>query len=120
MLERFSRLRHARRAAAEVVARVAAARDRQQQRFAALDAAITVNAAASGELLDKIAPLDAGGRKLLVEATEKMKLSARGYHRILRVARTLADLEGVDDIAPHHVAEAVGYRRFRPGQRIAA
>ena len=105
---------------AQVRSRVERAREVQAARFDALGPDITVNANASGAVLEKMAPLNAAGQKLLVQATEKMKLSARGYHRILRVARTLADLEGVENIAAHHVAEAVNYRRFRPGQKIAA
>ena len=52
---------------------------------------------------------------MLTQAAEKMRLSARGYHRILRVARTLADLEAVDGIKRLHIAEALSYRRIAPG-----
>lgn len=106
---------------AVVAARVAAARDIQTARFQAIGADhLTVNAKASGEILEQIAPLNEKGRGLLVSATEKMKLSARGYHRILKVARTLADLDGQTDIATHHVAEAISFRRYRPGRAVAA
>ncbi len=106
---------------AEVAKRVAAARNIQKQRFESMGFdQYSVNADASGETLEKIAPLDDKGRSLLIDATEKMKLSARGYHRILRVARTLADMDSAENIHPHHIAEAIGYRRFRPGQAIAA
>ena len=54
---------------------------------------------------------DDAGRQLLQAAAEKLRLSARGYHRVLRLARTLADLEGVDAVRKVHVAEAVAYRR---------
>lgn len=106
---------------ATVAARVLEARNIQENRFKAMGLEThRVNADASGEVLEAIAPLDDTGRQLLINATEKMKLSARGYHRILRVVRTLADLEGQENIESRHVAEAVGYRRYRPGQAIAA
>jgi magnesium chelatase family protein len=50
---------------------------------------------------------------LLARAAERLRLSARGYHRVLRVARTLADLEGAPIVARRHVAEALGYRRMK-------
>tara|TARA_B100000686_G_scaffold347549_1_gene436513 strand:+ start:75 stop:1607 length:1533 start_codon:yes stop_codon:yes gene_type:complete len=105
---------------ATVRARVTAARERQMARFQSLGSETKLNAGAGGTILEQIAPLDEKGRNLLVQATEKMKLSARGYHRVLRVARTLADLEGADNIAPAHIAEAIGFRRFRPSQQKAA
>jgi len=99
---------------AEVAARVARARAIQQDRFRELHAPANVrtNADADGDLLMKIATPDAGGQSLLTEAVDRMKLTARGYHRMLRVARTLADLEGVDAVTRTHVAEALGYRRL--------
>ena len=99
-----------------VATRVDAARDRQQTRFAALapGAGITANATADGKLLDKVATPDAAGQALLTRATEQMHLTARGYHRVLRVARTLADLEGVGGVRRLHVAEALSYRRILP------
>ena len=98
---------------AEVAARVAAARARQRARFARLpeDRRIRTNAEADGTLLEEIAAPDADGRKLLQDAAEQMRLSARGYHRVLRVARTLADLDASDTIRRLHIAEAVSYRR---------
>ena len=96
---------------AEVAARVAAARDRQAARYAALGLSrIRTNAEAPAAVLDDIAKLDRQGTALLRDAAEKMSLSARGYHRVLRVARTLADLDGVDMIARLHLAEALSYR----------
>jgi magnesium chelatase family protein len=70
-----------------------------------------------GELLDKIAAPDAGGRELLLRATERMHLTARGYHRVLRVARTIADLDGVPQIRRVHIAEALSFRRIAPERR---
>lgn len=95
---------------AEVAARVAAARQIQRERFAGTG--VRTNAEAEGELLDKVARPDAAGSKLLTEAAERMKLSARGYHRVLKVARTIADLAGSPDIAKPHIAEALSYRRI--------
>ncbi len=93
---------------AEVAARVAAARAVQTRRFDGTGA--RVNADAQGALLDEIAAPDAEGRALLMRAAERLGLSARGYHRILRVARTIADLEGADRVRHPHVAEAVSFR----------
>ena len=94
---------------AEVAARVAAARAKQERRFAG-HATARVNADAEGHLLDEIATPDDDGRALLVKVAERFGLSARGYHRVLRVARTIADLEGVDRVQRAHVAEAVSFR----------
>ena len=95
-------------ASAIVAARVAAARDIQEQRFAGHTA--RVNADAEGHLLDEIATPDTEGRALLVKVAERFGMSARGYHRVLRVARTIADLEGSQDVRKPHIAEAVSYR----------
>jgi magnesium chelatase family protein len=99
---------------AEVAARVAAARAIQTERYDGLGP--RSNAEADGELLQKVAAPDAAGRQLLTEAAERMRLSARGWHRVLRVARTLADLDGLDGIRRIHVAEALSYRRLMPGR----
>jgi magnesium chelatase family protein len=69
------------------------------------------NGELEGEILDRVATPDAPGKEVLRAATEKLRLTARGYHRVLRLARTLADLEGSDGVRKVHVAEAVGYRR---------
>ena len=95
---------------AEVAGRVAAARQIQRERFAGHN--IRTNAEADGELLGKVATPEPAAAKLLTEAAERMKLSARGYHRVLKVARTIADLAKVDQIAKPHIAEALSYRRL--------
>jgi magnesium chelatase family protein len=94
--------------------RVAAARARQAGRYAELSAErrIRTNAEADGTLLEAIATPEPAGRSLLVRAAERLQLSARGYHRVLRVARTLADLEGAETVGRRHVAEALSYRRL--------
>ncbi|WP_342068861.1 YifB family Mg chelatase-like AAA ATPase [Yoonia algicola] len=94
---------------AQVASRVRKARDIQTARFAGQGAA-RVNADAEGHLLDEIATPDVEGRALLLKVAERFGLSARGYHRVLRVARTIADLEGTADVRRPHVAEAVSYR----------
>ena len=73
---------------------------------------IRTNAEADGALLDEVATPEPSGRALLIRAAERLRLSARGYHRVLRVARTLADLEGGATVARRHVAEALSYRRL--------
>ncbi|MBB93514.1 MAG: AAA family ATPase [Rhodobacteraceae bacterium] len=94
---------------ADVAARVAAARDRQTARFADRPG-LRQNADADGDLLSEIASPDAEGRALLQRMAERVGLSARGYHRVLRVSRTIADLEASDNVRRHHVAEALSYR----------
>jgi magnesium chelatase family protein len=100
-------------ASADVAGRVAVARKRQSARYTKLAAErrIHTNAEADGTLLDEVATPEEAGRTLLTRAAERLRLSARGYHRVLRVARTLADLDGVAIVARHHIAEALSYRR---------
>ena len=104
---------------AQVAARVAQARQIQKARFAELGVKNRTNAEADGKVLEAIATPDEPGKSLLLDATAKMKLTARGYHRVLRVARTLADLEGTHTITRSHIAEALAYRRVRPGHGAA-
>jgi len=94
---------------AAVAQRVAAARAVQATRYAGQGSA-RVNADAEGALLAEVATPDAEGRALLARAAERFGLSARGYHRVLRVARTIADLDGADMVGAPHLAEALGYR----------
>jgi magnesium chelatase family protein len=98
---------------ADIAYRVHAARARQTARYQKLpdDRRIRTNAEADGALLDEIATPEEAGRTLLTRATERLRLSARGYHRVLRVARTLADLDGAPIVARRHIAEALSYRR---------
>src|ERR1700742_2555495 len=106
---------------AAVAARVAAARDVQLKRYAAAGlAGVRTNAEAPAALLEEIAQPDTQGQKLLRDAAETMRLSARGYHRVLRVARTLADLDGAATIGRLHLAEALSYRALAEDARHAA
>jgi magnesium chelatase family protein len=106
---------------AEVAARVAQARELQAARFAALNLPnVRTNAQASGPLLEEIAKPDVSGLTLLRDAADAMRLSARGYHRVLRVARTLADLDGADKVGRIHLAEALSYRALTDEVRRAA
>ncbi len=94
---------------ADIAARVATARDIQRARFG--DApGLRTNADAEGEILEEIAALDADGRTILELAADRIGLTARGYHRILRVARTIADLDGSAHVHRPHLAEALAYR----------
>jgi magnesium chelatase family protein len=102
---------------AEIAHRVHAARRRQAARYEAVppERRIRTNAEADGALLDEVATPDPDGQKLLLAATERLKLSARGYHRVLRVARTLADLDASAAVRRPHIAEALSYRRLALG-----
>ena len=89
---------------AEAAARVARAREAQDQRG-------RLNARLTAELLDHVAEPDRGGQQLINQAAEVMGLTARGYHRVLRCARTIADLDGSDGVRRIHIAEALSLRR---------
>ena len=97
---------------AQVAARVAAARAVQTARMEGMGG--RTNAQLDGEMLEAHATPDEPGRKLLAQAAEAMRLSARGYTRMLRVARTIADLAGMEAVGRIHVAEALSYRRVAP------
>src|SRR6056297_946979 len=94
---------------ADLAARVASARDRQAARFAG-HGTIRLNADLVGAMLDEVASPDPCGRELLNKVALRFGLSARGYHRVLRVARTIADLAGAESVGRTHVAEAVSFR----------
>jgi len=100
---------------AEVAARVARARDFQATRArGGGDGAAPLNARSGGAWLDTIAALDAPAKALLTRAAEAGALTARGWSRTLRLARTIADLEGAASVRRVHVAEALIYRRIGP------
>lgn len=97
---------------AVIADRVLKAQRRQRARFKQAGAeSVRVNAQASGKLLEQTLNLDTEAEALIKKAADAYQLSARGYHRTLKVARTIADLEGADRIKRHHVAEALSYRR---------
>jgi magnesium chelatase family protein len=100
----------------DVAARVRAARIRQQARYRGTAPAIACNAELDGQALTDHATPDADGVTLLTQAAERLKLSARGYHRVLRVARTLADMDASAGVRRLHVAEALSYRRLAPAR----
>jgi len=105
----------------EVAARVAMAREIQIERYAALGhPEVRTNAGASGALLEQVAAPDNSGAALLRDAAEAMRLSARGYHRVMKVARTLADLDGAEQVGRRHLAEALAYRVAVERPRAAA
>jgi magnesium chelatase family protein len=104
----------------EVAARVAAARDAQRARFAALGLDARTNAEASSSAIEAAAAPDAAGTRLLHDAAIAMRLSARGYHRVLKVARTIADLDGSEKVGRPHLAEALSYRTLVDKVALAA
>ncbi len=96
---------------ASVAKRVHAARALQSARFKAANMNCKTNSEMDGEFLEQNAKLELDAKKLLITAAENFKISMRGYNRILRVSRTIADLAGSDSIKKEHVAEAISYRQ---------
>ncbi|MET0440021.1 MAG: ATP-binding protein, partial [Devosia sp.] len=106
---------------ADVARRVFAARELQRDRFdAAGGSGPITNARCSTAMIEKFAEPDPSGLQLLRDAAEKLKFSARGYHRVLKVARTLADLDGKATVGRLHLAEAISYRMASERLAIAA
>ena len=104
---------------AAVAERVARARQRQSERYAALGVSARTNAATGARLIEQVAAPDAAGLDLLQSAADALQLSARGYHRVLKVARTLADLDGSGAVSRLHLAEALSYRGASLERRAA-
>ena len=105
----------------DVAARVALARAMQVRRYEALGRAdIRCNAAASASLIEDVARPDRAGQKLVRDASDRLQLSARGFHRVLKLARTIADLAGADTVSSSHLAEALSYRAESAGRQRAA
>lgn len=103
---------------AQVLERVLKAREIQANRFKAYGAPhLRTNSELRGELLEKIAELQPDAQELLVAFSERNHLSARAYHRTLRLARTIADLQNAQKILKLHIAEALSYRRIMPLKR---
>lgn len=95
----------------DVASRVAMARSLQRDRYRELGRPdIRTNSQCTTALVEQVAQPDAGGQSLLSDAAEKMRFSARAYHRILKVARTLADLDGAETVSRIHLAESISYR----------
>jgi magnesium chelatase family protein len=95
----------------QVKRRVGAARDMQRERYRGTSVRLRTNAEADGQVLEAVTAPAPEAQRLLRDAVDRMRLTARGYHRVLRVARTLADLDGRDTVARVHVAEALSYRQ---------
>lgn len=94
-----------------VAERVAKARDLQKRRYKAAGKRYTTNSEADGEFLEHMIMLEEEGKKLLMQAVEKFKISMRGYNRVLRVSRTIADLANSEKVTKSHIAEAISYRQ---------
>jgi magnesium chelatase family protein len=95
----------------QVAARVARARDVQRSRYRNLgQESVTCNALATASILEQTVKLDESGRNLIRDASERLRLSARGFHRVLKLARTIADLQGSAEVTRSHLGEALSYR----------
>lgn len=100
-----------------ILKRVVKAREIQKQRFAELGAPeLNTNSQLKGDLLEKAVQMENDAKELLIKCSERFNLSARGYHRTLRLARTIADLQNEKNVLKMHVAEALNYRRIMPIQ----
>jgi magnesium chelatase family protein len=107
-------------ASAAVRARVERARAVQGRRLAAGDVSASTNASLASRDVDRVAVPCAEGARLLAAAVQRLALSARAYGKVLRVARTIADLEGAESLGPAHVAEAIGFRVLDRGVLASA
>ena len=96
-----------------VAARVTGARERQLRRFRGTG--VFANARMTGVQTGRFSRIDTAASRLLESAMDRLSLSARAYHRILKVARTIADLDGSDSIEPSHIGEAISYRSIDRG-----
>jgi magnesium chelatase family protein len=106
---------------AQAARRVAAARERQSLRYERMGLSpTTINASAPAAAVETAARLDAAGAALIRDAADRLHLSARGFHRVLKLARTIADLDGAEAVERRHLAEALAYRGERKGARAAA
>ena len=106
---------------ADVAARVAAARAVQTKRYEALGRPdIRCNAAAPATLIEEVGRPDRSGQKLVRDASDRLQLTARGFHRVLKLARTVADLDGAEVVGCQHIAEALSYRAEGAGRQRAA
>ena len=96
----------------EVIARrVRTARELQKDRYKRAQKNYRTNSEADGEFLENVVRVQPEGKKLLIQAVENFKISMRGYNRVLRVSRTIADLAQEEEVAKSHVAEAISYRQ---------
>ena len=96
--------------------RVSIAREQQQKRYSGMNG-ITCNAHAAGRWIDAHGLVTPQARTMLQRAAEGLMLSARGYHRVLKIARTIADLDQANSVCVAHVGEALRYRHISPSQQ---